>query len=183
VPAILPDWLDNHPRLRDALARLRLCWPPTEDRLRTCYRRRSLESHPDHGGDHESFVALQDARDVVEAALRDGLPSPHEDLPDADPADGSWDGGGGWGYEETAFERFRDGFKRSRKGNLWRLWDGRTITVFQRRDGRFGWCISDHAGQRWSPWQGWADEQSALEGLWRELDPGFEDDGVDDPAG
>jgi hypothetical protein len=45
------------------------------------------------------------------------------------------------------------GWKRSRKGNLWkRLDDGRTATVFARPDGRgFSWCLHDGERPRYDP--------------------------------
>lgn len=34
-------------------------------------------------------------------------------------------------------------WKRSKKGNRWRHWDGVTLTIFKRDDECFGWCIAD----------------------------------------
>jgi hypothetical protein len=73
--------------------------------------------------------------------------------------------------EETAYGDFREGFQRSRKGNLWRAWRGLTVTVFERRDA-FHWCISDGGGPRRSPWPGWADEEGAVRAAWDELEGG-----------
>jgi Resolvase, N terminal domain len=42
---------------------------------------------------------------------------------------------------------FRGGFRRSRKGNLWRVWAGLTATVFRRPDG-YAWCVAGPAGPR-----------------------------------
>ncbi len=39
---------------------------------------------------------------------------------------------------DRAWAEFEDGFRRSRKGNLWRLWEGVTITIFERSDGYYG---------------------------------------------
>jgi hypothetical protein len=49
-------------------------------------------------------------------------------------------------------EQFSDPqqWQRSAKGNLWREWQGRTVTVFARRDGRWGWCISGEDGPQFS---------------------------------
>jgi hypothetical protein len=40
----------------------------------------------------------------------------------------------------TAFKSFA-AWKRSSKGNLWRVWDDYTLTIFKRADSRFGFCI------------------------------------------
>ena len=42
-------------------------------------------------------------------------------------------------------------WKRSRKGNLWRRWNGLNVTVFKRDDGYFGWSIANEEGPRYSP--------------------------------
>ena len=49
----------------------------------------------------------------------------------------------------SPFREFRQGFSRSRKGNLWRRWtlsDGRevTLTVYETADGRYGYCLADN---------------------------------------
>lgn len=41
-------------------------------------------------------------------------------------------------------------WKRSRKGNLWRPYDGMTVTVFLRADRYWGWCIADGDEMRYS---------------------------------
>jgi hypothetical protein len=43
--------------------------------------------------------------------------------------------------------KFKAGFQRSNRGNLWRTWDNATLTVFKRDDGRFAWCIAGSDGQ------------------------------------
>jgi hypothetical protein len=153
VPVVTPAWLPA--QLKQALQHLRLHWPPDEDTLRAAYRRRSLALHPDKGGDHEGFVALQDARDVVAGYLERGLPPPPPPPPPPPRAD-SW-------------TDFRRGFRRSRRGNLWQRCDGETVTVFARR-GRFHWCVAVEGGRTFfSRGPGWADEEDALRALWREL--------------
>jgi hypothetical protein len=37
---------------------------------------------------------------------------------------------------------FEASFRQSRRGNLWRTWEGLTLTVFARDDGRYGWCVA-----------------------------------------
>jgi hypothetical protein len=52
-------------------------------------------------------------------------------------------------YDLPAFAEaraeFEAGFRRSRRGNLWRTWEGLTLTVFARDDGRYAWCIAGRA--------------------------------------
>ena len=45
----------------------------------------------------------------------------------------------------TLRAEFKAGFRRSRRGNLWRTWEGLTLTVFGRADGRYRWCIAGRA--------------------------------------
>ncbi|MGC1274343.1 MAG: hypothetical protein WBC44_11605 [Planctomycetaceae bacterium] len=44
----------------------------------------------------------------------------------------------------------RDHWQRSRRGNLYRHWDGATVTIFKRSDGWYGWCVSDTDGTQFS---------------------------------
>ena len=56
-------------------------------------------------------------------------------------------------YEDmaiAAWNDFCDGWKRSRKGNLWRLFDGKTLTIFCREDEYYGWCVADGKTTRFS---------------------------------
>jgi hypothetical protein len=160
----VPAWVPA--RLREALQLLRLAWPPTDETLVSAWRKRALEVHPDRGGNHQQFVAVQQAREVVEGALRQGLPKAPS--------------GGGWredeeeddepgSYAAAAYARFCRGMRRSQRGNLWREWDGRTVTVFAKRGG-FHWCISEDDEPTWSrPWSGWPTEEAASRALWEAL--------------
>jgi hypothetical protein len=69
---------------------------------------------------------------------------------------------------EHGFDEFRNGLKRSSKGNLWRTWAGVTVTVFRGEDG-FRFCIADGAGPRWSE-GAWLEEDEAVRALWVELE-------------
>lgn len=69
----------------------------------------------------------------------------------------------------AAWLDFVAGFQRSRRGNLWRNWDGKTLTVFNRRDGLWGWSIADRDGPRFSR-RGHEDDESAMLALYQELD-------------
>jgi hypothetical protein len=63
---------------------------------------------------------------------------------------------------------FEAGFGRSRRGNLWRTWDGLTLTVFERPSGEFEWCVAEGDSLRFSS-GGWASEEEALVALACEL--------------
>ena len=43
------------------------------------------------------------------------------------------------------WEDFIAGFQRSKKGNLWRMYDNLTLTVFPRGHG-YNWCVCDREG-------------------------------------
>lgn len=64
-----------------------------------------------------------------------------------------------------ARDGFDNGFRRSKRGNLWRNWEGKTLTIFKRDDGYFGWSIADNNGVRFSP-GGYGSEAEAAGGLW-----------------
>jgi hypothetical protein len=160
----VPGWVPKG--LREALQLLHLGWPPTDETLVTAWRQRALETHPDRGGDHKTFVAVQAAYEAVQEALKWGLPRApsgggwHEDEDDDDEHDS---------YAAAAYSRFRRGLRRSARGNLWRLWDGKTVTVFAKRGG-YHWCISEDDEPTWSrPWSGWPSEEAACQALWRAL--------------
>ncbi len=60
VPEPQPDREDTDP-VRVAFERLDLVPTANEDAIRTAYRERIKEVHPDHGGDPDSFAAVQEA--------------------------------------------------------------------------------------------------------------------------
>jgi hypothetical protein len=65
-----------------------------------------------------------------------------------------------------------DDWRRSQKGNLWqRLDDGRAVTVFERDDGTYSWCIADEDGPTWSRSR-YGTEEEALEAVEARLDEG-----------
>ena len=64
---------------------------------------------------------------------------------------------------------FEEGFQRSEKGNLWRLWGGATITVYQRSDGYYGWCRAGSDPKPRFSAAGWETEEEALSCLASEL--------------
>jgi hypothetical protein len=67
---------------------------------------------------------------------------------------------------------FEAGFRRSRKGNLWRNFEGLTATIFRRQgDDFFGWSIAGNEGVRFSN-SGYESEEDALGALWSELGAG-----------
>jgi hypothetical protein len=63
---------------------------------------------------------------------------------------------------------FRAGFRRSKRGNLWRLWDGLTVCVFCRSDEYFGWSIAADDGPRFST-AGYESADEAIVALGKEL--------------
>lgn len=56
------------------------------------------------------------------------------------------------------------GWKRSKKGNRWRHWEGATLTIFKRRDECFGWCIADGEENQFSS-SGFETEADAISDL------------------
>lgn len=75
---------------------------------------------------------------------------------------------------EAAFaarDAFESGFKRSRKGNLWRNWEGKMLCVFRRDDDFYAWSVSDNDGPRFSP-GGYATEEEAIGALWDQTEGG-----------
>jgi hypothetical protein len=62
-----------------------------------------------------------------------------------------------------AFER---AFKLSRKGNRWRVWERKSICVFQRTDGWWGWSIASAGGEVRFPRGGYTDAEWAMGALW-----------------
>jgi hypothetical protein len=158
----LPTWAPT--RLREALQLLCLDWPPTDETLVTAWRKAALEAHPDRGCSHKAFVAVEQAREVVEEALKRGLPKAPSgggrDESDDDEHDS---------HAAAAYGRFRCGMRRSQRGNLWRSWGGLTVTVFAKRGG-WHFCISEDDVPTWSrPWSGWPSEEKACEALWAEV--------------
>jgi len=63
-------------------------------------------------------------------------------------------------------EEFEDvtNWKRSQKGNLWRVYDGQTLTIFRRRDRLFGWSIAGDDEVTFSP-HGFGSEGQAMSAL------------------
>jgi hypothetical protein len=42
------------------------------------------------------------------------------------------------------------GWKLSSRGNWWRLWGDKTVTIFKRPNGRYAWCCSTAGGPCYS---------------------------------
>jgi hypothetical protein len=81
-------------------------------------------------------------------------------------------------HRAAELAEFVAGFRRSKKGNLWRHFDGLTLTVFARRgDGFFGWCVCGNDGPRFS--QGcFEDEHDAVSSLaWEMMIGQVDEDG------
>ena len=69
---------------------------------------------------------------------------------------------------DALYEVFVSGFRRSKRGNLWRLYDGATVSVFSRDDGFFGWCVAGGEEKRYSR-SGYETEEEAMSALVFEL--------------
>jgi hypothetical protein len=72
----------------------------------------------------------------------------------------------------AALADFKAGFRRSRKGNLCRLYGGKMLTIFPRRsDGYFAWCVAGASDEPPSfSAGGYETEEDALSALWFELE-------------
>jgi hypothetical protein len=65
----------------------------------------------------------------------------------------------------TSTESFVSEFRRARSGNLWRHYDGKTLVVFSRKDGMYGWGIfSEDDEKTWSR-RAYDSEEDALSAL------------------
>jgi hypothetical protein len=71
--------------------------------------------------------------------------------------------------EYEAFERFAAEFRQSKRGNLWRKYEGATLTVFHRDEQGFRWCIADEDGETRFSQRGYGEEDEALGALWNAL--------------
>ncbi len=71
---------------------------------------------------------------------------------------------------EAAWSEFVDPseWKRSKKGNLWRHYEGLTVTVFCRADGLYGWSVADSDDVRYSR-RVCESEDAAMDALGEEL--------------
>ena len=59
-------------------------------------------------------------------------------------------------------------WRRASRGNLWREWEGETITVFERPAGSFNWSVADEDGPRYSR-EVFDDEDDAMMALCEEV--------------
>jgi hypothetical protein len=73
---------------------------------------------------------------------------------------------------QFAWAQFEAGFRRSRKGNRWCHYEGRTICVFTRGDGYYGWSISGNESTQFSK-GGYQTEEEALGSLGEFLGVGY----------
>ncbi len=72
----------------------------------------------------------------------------------------------------AAHAEFADGFRRSRRGNLWRNFQGQTVTIFKRTgDDFYGWCIAGGDERRFSS-GAYETEADAMDALASELGVG-----------
>jgi hypothetical protein len=66
---------------------------------------------------------------------------------------------------------FISGFRRTRKGSLWREYDDLRLTVYLHRLGGYRWVLSGPDGRRYSK-RAWESEEEALSALFYELEGG-----------
>jgi hypothetical protein len=134
---------------------MQLSWPVTEERLRAAYRRLALTTHPDRGGSHAEFVEVQNCFEAVLAAIQSGAGRPSDGwvAEEEDGGETTW---------ETAYRRFRAGFRRSRKSNLWRRWGRFNVTVFPSRFGGYCYCIADSDGPAFSNYSHDSEDEAIL---------------------
>jgi hypothetical protein len=63
---------------------------------------------------------------------------------------------------------FLQGFALSKRGNLWRRYEGRTLAVFMRSTGGFAYSVAGPDGPSFSRAR-YATEAEALDALWEHL--------------
>jgi hypothetical protein len=74
--------------------------------------------------------------------------------------------------QQEALDDFASGFRRSAKGNLWRRFDGKVMTIYRGRHG-YGYCIAqadqeqDSAPATFSR-RRFGSEEEAISALWQE---------------
>ena len=59
-------------------------------------------------------------------------------------------------------ERFERGFARSRKGNLWRTYEGKTVSVFRKGPDDYRWSVSVGEGATEFSRSWYATEEDAI---------------------
>ena len=72
--------------------------------------------------------------------------------------------------ERARRRSFVEGFRKSRKGNLWRKYDERTLTVFRSGED-YRWCLAGECGPSFSSGT-FETPHDGLDGLWFELTEG-----------
>ena len=69
---------------------------------------------------------------------------------------------------------FSNGFRRSRRDNLWRIWEGKTVVVFHRESGRdagkYGWVVTGDDDTPAFSTQSFATEEDAIEDVMKLFD-------------
>lgn len=59
-------------------------------------------------------------------------------------------------------------WKRSKRGNLWRDWGSARVSIFERDDGFYGWCIADSGEPQFSR-GGFKSESAAMNAVGEQL--------------
>lgn len=69
----------------------------------------------------------------------------------------------------VAWNEFETGFRRSKRGNLWQQRDGASLTVFERADGWYGWCVAGPEGDKRFSSSAYETEDEAMGALFDEV--------------
>lgn len=71
-------------------------------------------------------------------------------------------------------EAFRSpaAWRRSKRGNLWRYWEGKTVTIFARPQGGYAWCVVSGDDKWYSP-GGFSTESEALDSVGEAIGVGW----------
>ena len=72
----------------------------------------------------------------------------------------------------AARAEFEAGFKRSKRRNLWRQWQGLNVTIYRRLDDYYGWAVVGPEGKEFSSY-GYESEEDALIALCDKLGIGL----------
>jgi hypothetical protein len=68
-------------------------------------------------------------------------------------------------YRQAQWELFERDWTSSKKGNLWKLWDGKTVSIFKRTDGWWGWSYAAKNDRPRFSTGGYKTIEEAMEGL------------------
>jgi hypothetical protein len=155
--------------LQVALRLLWISWPTDLDTLTRAWRQKALATHPDRGGDHKAFVAVQDAREHIEAVMAGKLPAERADDDGEDDYGPTPNRHREYDYGRAAFTDLAYWHpSRNGSGNLTRTWDGVRCTLFHRH-GRWKWCWAAADDDPHFSRGSWLTPEAAAEALYEEV--------------